>query len=468
MVVKTPPFVQKIIETLEKEGYEIYIVGGVVRDILLGREAVDWDFTTNAHPEIILSLLPKAFYDNRFGTVGVTDPKEEKKKTYYGKSPVYEITTFRKEIGYSDLRHPDKVVWGKTIEEDLERRDFTINAMALKPITNDKWQMTNFKLIDPHGGQKDIEAELIRAVGDPKTRFQEDALRLMRAIRIATQLKFTIEPKTFKAIQSNASLISKISAERIRDELLKLLSYKYAADGYLLLRTSGLAKIILPEIEAGFGVDQKSPMRHHIYDVGTHSVESLRNSTSLDPIVNLAILLHDVGKPIVFHKDKDGLITFYNHEVVGASIARNIGRRLRLSKKDKERLFNLVRWHQFTVDERQTDSAVRRFIRNVGKENLADILEVRRADRLGGGARDTSWRLELFKQKLVEVQKQPFSVNDLKVDGNDVMKILNITPGPAVGKVLNQLFAEVEDNKRKNKRGLLLKRLKEIKKTFSF
>lgn len=457
MKLKLPEFVKKILDKFEKNDFEIYIVGGVVRDLLLKREAVDWDFTTNATPKQILALFPDGFYDNQFGTVGIVNPKEKKKKVYYGKPPIYEITTFRKEIGYTDRRHPDKVAWGKKIEEDLIRRDFTVNAMALKRVKNQE-----FKLIDPHNGQKDIKAKLIRAVGDPDKRFKEDALRMMRAVRIATQLGFAIEEKTFQAIKQDVNLIDHISAERIRDELLKLLSYKHAADGYLILRNSGLAEKALPEVEKMFGVEQKSPGRHHLDDVGTHAIKSLKASKSPDPIVNLAILLHDIGKPVVVGKNKKGTITFYNHEVVGASIARNIARRLRFSKKDEQRLFILVRWHQFSVDERQTNKAFRRFIRNVGKENLTDILEVRRADRVGGGARETSWRFERFKKKLVEVQKQPFSVTDLKINGNDVMKNLSIRSGPAVGRILNQLFEEVAEDKKKNERKYLLKRIKEI------
>lgn len=462
MKIKIPAFVKKILDTVEKEGYEIYVVGGVVRDLIIGREAVDWDFTTNATPKVILALFPDGFYDNQFGTVGIVSPREKKKKVYYGKPPIYEITTFRKEIGYTDRRRPDKVIWGKTLKEDLVRRDFTINAMALKRVTNHQPLVTNFKLIDPHNGQKDLKAKLIRAVGNPDQRFQEDALRMMRAVRIAAQLGFTIEEKTFAAIKKNVGLIDYISAERIRDELLKLLSYKYAADGYMILRNSGLAEKILPEVEKMFGVEQKSPGRHHLDDVGTHAIKSLKASKSSDPIVNLATLIHDVGKPLVVGKDKKGTITFYNHELIGASIAKNVARRLKFSKKDQERLFKLVRWHQFTVDERQTDKAIRRFIRNVGIKNLSDILEVRRADRVGGGARETSWRFEKFKKKMVEVQKQPFSVADLKVSGNDVMKILNLSPGPLVGRVLDQLFEEVVEDGTKNKREYLLKRIKTL------
>jgi len=476
MKIELPAFVKKILTTFKKAGYEIYIVGGVVRDSIINDGSlpvdwrVDWDFTTNAEPKTILGLFSDAFYDNQFGTVGLVNPKEEKKKTYYGKPPIYEITTFRKEVGYADKRHPDKVVWGKTLEEDLIRRDFTINAIALKPTAK-----LSFKLIDPHGGQKDIKKRLIRAVGNPQKRFQEDALRMMRAIRIATQLGFNIEEKTFQAIKKNVNLIDYVSQERIRDELLKLLAYQHAADGYMILRNSGLAQKILPEVEKGFGIEQKSPGRHHIYDVGTHSLNSLKACKSDNPIVRLAVLLHDVGKPVTVKKEKDGLITFYNHEMAGANIASNIARRLKLSKKDKQKLVTLVRWHQFTVDERQTNSAIRRFIRNVGKKNLKDILAVRVADRLGGGARETSWRLERFKKKLVEVQKQPFSVKDLKVNGHDVMKTLNISPGPLVGKILNQLFEEVAEDKispkgrsasgGKNKKEYLLKRTKQIGKT---
>lgn len=456
MKINLPGFVKEILNKFLENNYEIYIVGGAVRDILMKKEVHDWDFTTKAIPEIILSLFPDGFYDNQFGTVGVTNPQDEKKKKLGLKIPVYEITTFRKETGYSDKRHPDKVIWGKALEEDLIRRDFTINAMALCPLPD-----KSFKLIDPHDGQKDIKAKLIRAVGNAQTRFSEDALRMMRAIRIATQLGFSIENKTFEAIKKNVDLIEQISAERIRDELLKLLSYPFTADGYLLLRNSGLAEKILPEVESGFGVEQKSPGRHHTLDVGSHSLESLRNSKSRNPIVNLAILLHDVGKPTVARVQKDGVITFYNHEMVGASLARNIAKRLKFSKKQEEKLVTLVRWHQFSVDEKQTGKAIRRFIRNVGKENIEDMLLLRTADRLGGGARETSWRMELFKKKLVEVQKEPFLITDLKISGNELMKTLKIHPGPLVGRLLNQLFKEVVDKKLKNKREDLLKRLKQ-------
>lgn len=413
----------------------------------MGRKVTNWDFTTNAKPEEILKLYPEAFYDNSFGTVGV--PLEE---------TVVEITTFRSEHGYSDRRHPDRIVWGTSLTEDLSRRDFTINAIAYDGKV----------LADPFSGQKDIEDKIIRTVGDPHLRFREDALRIMRAIRIASELSFTIEEKTHVAIKTHAKLIHDVSKERVRDELLRILASDYSADGMLILHSAGILTEILPEFESAFGIEQKSPQRHHIYDVGTHLVMSLKHCKNKDPIVRLATLLHDIGKPQVVEKQPEGVITFYNHEIVGAKIVREICERLKFSKKDRERIVTLVRWHQFTVDERQTDKAHRRFIKRVGKENLDDMLDLRVADRLGGGARETSWRLDLFKKRLEEVQKQPFTVADLKVDGHEVMKTLGIKPGPKVGEILDTLFKEVEEDMKKNEKDYLMGRLAEMKKSSSF
>ncbi|MDP1743241.1 MAG: HD domain-containing protein [Candidatus Amesbacteria bacterium] len=439
----TPPAgVLDILKKFKKAKYEIYIVGGVVRDALLNKPLYDWDFTTNATPEEILKLFPEGFYDNKFGTVGI---KNEEGRPY-------EITTFRTEENYTDNRHPDKISWGNTLEEDLKRRDFTINAIAL----NNK-----FEAIDPYNGQADLKNKLIRCVGNPNDRFGEDALRMMRAVRIAAQLGFTIEPTTLQAIQANASKIRHISAERIHDELLKLMASPYPADGYLLLHNSGLGAEILPEMEATFVVEQKSPGRHHIFDVGTHSVEALRHCQSPDPITRLATLIHDVGKSKTQRILATGTITFYNHEMESAKIAVKIADRLRFSNAEKDKFVRLVRWHQFTVDERQTDSAIRRFIKNVGLENIDDMIALRVGDRLGGGARATSWRLEEYKARILEVQKQPFSIPDLKISGKDVMELKNITPGPMVGKYLQMIFEEVEKGL-VNEREVLLDKLTEL------
>lgn len=446
MKLKPPVFVTKIMDKFEKENFEIYIVGGAVRDLLTAKEVDDWDFTTNATPEEILKIFPEGFYDNEFGTVGIS----------HKSSPnPYEITTFRTEHGYSDSRRPDKVSWGKTLEEDLKRRDFTINSMALKKI---KGKSNEYKLIDTYQGQKDLKEKVIKAVGKPKMRFAEDALRMMRAIRIASELGFNIEKDTFQAINKNASLINKIASERVRDEFLKILASPNPDKGINMFKESGLMREIMPELENAFGVEQKSPGRHHIHDVGTHSLLSLKNCKSDDIIVRFATLLHDIGKPPTYKKQK-GQITFYNHEVVGAKITKKIAQRLKLSNKQKDKLWKLVRYHQFTLDEKQTDKAIRRFIKKVGKEYVPDMIDLRIADRLGGGARETSWRLEEFKKRLIEVQKQPFTVHDLKITGHDVMKELKIKPGPKVGEILNSLFDEVVEDKIENNKEALLSKL---------
>lgn len=458
MEVKLPPFVKKIIEKFQSAGFEIYIVGGAVRDILMDKKVTDWDFTTNATPEEILKIFPEGFYDNQFGTVGISHESSTRP---------YEITTFRREFGYSDKRRPDRIEWGKTLEEDLARRDLTINAMALRlpargRVAQGKPSCELYKLIDLYNGQGDLRNKIIRAVGNPVKRFAEDALRMMRGVRIAAELGFTIEEETFEAIKQHAQSINQIAAERTRDELFKTLKSDYPYEGMVILRNSGLMSQILPELEEAFGIEQKSPERHHIYDVGTHSLFALKFCPSRDPLVRFAALIHDIGKPKTQKITDGGVITFYNHEIVGSRSTKKITERLRFSKKDQERLFILVRYHQFTVDERQTDSAIRRFIRNVGPENIQDMLDLRIGDRLGGGAKETSWRLEKFKKRLKEVQKQPFSIKDLRVNGNDVMGALGIKPSPKVGEILNKLFEEVEQDVSKNTRKYLLQRIKEI------
>jgi tRNA nucleotidyltransferase (CCA-adding enzyme) len=453
MKLQIPGEVLEIIEKFENANYEIYIVGGAVRDVLMGKNTYDWDFTTNATPPEMLNLFADAYYTNDFGMVGIPSKNEDERP--------FEITTFRTESGYSDARRPDKVAWGKSLEEDLQRRDFTINSMALK---NDHSDKESYFLIDHYNGQKDLKDKLVRAVGDPNARFSEDALRMMRAVRIATELGFQIEEKTFEAIKANVLLIHKISKERVRDELIKIVISPYPYEGMMMFRNSGLMQEILPELEKGFGVEQASPGRHHIYDVGTHSLMSLKYvaERNTDSITRLATLIHDIGKPPTFKKIESGTITFYNHEVISARIAKNIAERLRLSSKQAEKLWRLVRWHQFTVNENQTDSAIRRFITKVGLENVSDMLDLRIGDRLGGGARETSWRLEEFKKRLIEVQKQPFTVKDLKIGGADVMKTLGIEPGPKVGEILKRLYTLVIEKKIDNERDTLFEEIKKI------
>ncbi len=472
-----PNEVKNILEKVSSAGFQIYIVGGAVRDLLMDKAVSDWDFTTDAKPEEILKIFPEGFYDNKFGTVGLGTPLG-----------IFEITTMRKEGDYKDLRHPTEVGWTNKIEEDLARRDFTINAMAFgsssviasetTPKAGEAKQFSseveiatgpsdhrndNYILIDPFHGQEDIKNKLVRAVDDPNKRFQEDALRLIRAIRIATQLEFQIEPKTLEAIKKNAGLIKEIANERIRDELFKILASKDPYAGIVRLREAGLLQIILPELEKSFGIVQKGPKHDRVYDIGEHSLLALKHAPSNNSLVRLAALLHDIGKVNTVKTDPSGNVTFYNHDVVGGKLVLRIAKRFNLSKKQTDKLYRLVRWHLFTVDERQTDSAIRRFIKNVGVENIDDMMALRIGDRLGGGTQKAvSWRMEEFQKRIKEVLKKPFSIADLKINGHDAMKTVNIKPGPKVGEILQKLFEEVLEDSSKNNREYLLNRIKDL------
>ncbi|MBP6913793.1 MAG: HD domain-containing protein [Candidatus Levybacteria bacterium] len=456
MKEKIPEEVLSIYKRLENSGFEVYFVGGCVRNILLQKNPKDWDLTTNATPAEIQSVFPDSFYDNSFGTVGIPLPQilENEHKG------VVEITTYRTEGKYKDHRRPEDVSWGKTIQEDLQRRDFTMNAIAFRL---EETSTSSLTFIDPFDGIKDIELKMIKAVGNPDERFKEDALRLMRAVRLATQLGFLIDADTLIAIRNDAKLINHVSGERIRDELIKILATECAYEGIMLLDSTGLLQHILPELEQGKGVSQERPGRHHTADVFTHNVLSLKHTPATDPIVRFATLLHDAGKPMVRSEDEQGLVIFYNHEIAGAKIARSIADRLHLSKKDREKIITLIRWHMFTVDENITDSAIRRFIRRVGIENVKDMIDLRIGDRLGSGTQTAeSWRLKQFKERIVKELNPPFSINDLAVDGNDIMQVLKITPGPKIGEVLQKIFLEVDENLELNNREYLLKRVMEL------
>ena len=473
-IERIPSYIIDVYKQIASSGYEVYLVGGCVRDLLLNRNITDWDMTTNATPEQILQLFPDGFYDNLFGTVGIAvdviaRSKTTKQSTLQQEDShadtrddeslkgIIEITTYRTEKNYMDNRHPEQVSWGKTLEEDLQRRDFTINAMAAS--LND-----NIQIIDPYEGQKDLDAKLVRAVGDPNQRFKEDGLRLMRAIRFATQLSFQIEEKTLEAITQDAALLQNISGERIRDELLKILGSEYPYEGIMLLKNTGLLQYILPELLEGIDVSQVRPGRHHTSDVFTHNLLALKLTPATDPIVRLATLIHDVGKPRVRSEDENGYVIFFNHEVVGSKIAYGIANRFHLSKKEREKIVTLVRWHMFTVDEHITDAAVRRFIRRVGVDNVKDMIDLRIGDRLGSGTETAeSWRLKDFKKRIEEqLQPGPFSINDLAIDGNDIMQEMNLKPGREIGELLQKLFLEVDEDLEKNTKEYLLQRLHEI------
>jgi len=463
MKYQLPNEVKIILDKFQKAKFQIYIVGGAVRDLLMGKEVKDWDFTTDANPEEILKVLPEGFYDNKFGTVGLAVG-----------GGLMEITTMRKEGEYKDFRHPDKISWTNKIEDDLARRDFTINAAALaipsKHLRGEETDVTSsthlgggtMAIVDPFHGQQDIQDKLIRCVGNPSKRFQEDALRLIRAVRFATELEFEIDEKTFDAIKGNADLIKEIAWERIRDELFKILASDNACEGIIKLREAKLAQIILPELERCFGIVQEGPKHDRVYDIGEHSLLTLKYTPSNDPLVRFASLLHDIGKPDTVETQEDGNVTFYQHDIVGGEQARKIAKRFNLSKKQTDKLYRLIRWHMFTVSEHQTDSAIRRFIKNAGMENIEDMMALRVGDRLGGGTQtETSWRMEKFQERIKEVLKKPFSIADLKVNGHDVMKVLKIKSGPKVGEILQKLFEEVLEDSSKNNREYLINRIKQ-------
>jgi len=451
MQKEVPAQIREIYDNFLGAHFEVYLVGGCVRDMALGKTVKDWDVTTNATPEQILELFPHGFYDNSFGTVGIPTVID-------GQEKVVEVTTYRTEREYKDARHPSSVSWGKTLREDVERRDFTINAMA--------YDIVGEKIIDYYHGQKDLQHKLIRAVGDPNTRFKEDALRLLRAVRFATQLEFTIEEHTWNAMLSDAMLLPHISGERIRDELLKILSSDFPYEGVMMLKNANLLQYILPELLEGLKLSQARPGRHHVYDVFTHNVLALKHCPSKDSIVRFATLIHDIGKSRVVGKDENGLVIFYNHEIAGAQMAYDICNRLHFSKKDRNKVVNLIRWHMFSVDEHISDSGVRRFIRRIGVENVKDMMDLRIGDRLGSGIpgeRAESWRLKKFKERIEEQLKPaPFSIHDLAIDGTDIMRELHMKPSKEVGVLLQKLFEDVDEDLSRNSKEYLLKRLHEI------
>ncbi len=448
MTIKIPKEIQAIGGVLKDAGFEAYAVGGCVRDLLMERVPADWDITTNASPKDIQRLFPHSFYENKFGTVTVVaDNKKESLKQV-------EVTPYRTDISYSDKRHPDAVVFVRSIEEDLKRRDFTINALALSLETH--------RIIDLFGGGEDIENKLIRAVGNAEERFKEDALRLLRAARLATRLDFDIEPVTASAIAKHAGLLRFVAAERMRDELSKLLMSDMPERGLEILRELHLLPFVMQELEEGYGVGQN---KHHIYTVWEHNLRALQYAAEKKwPFeVRMAALLHDVAKPRC--KKGDGPdSTFYGHDVVGARMAIQMLERLVYPKQFIEKTAKLVRYHLFyyNVDE-VTESSVRRLIARVGLEDMEDLIRVRICDRIGSGVpKAEPYKLRHFRFLVDKLSRDPISVKMLRIKGDDVMKLADIPPGPKVGFLLNILLEEAIDDPALNQKQKLEKRVKEL------
>lgn len=451
-----PKEVKTIAEKLKEAGFESYLVGGCLRDLILSEikglpvEPKDWDLTTNAKPEEIQKIFSDSVYENKFGTVGVKTESE------VPALKIVEVTTFRKEGKYTDKRHPDEITFAKTIEEDLARRDFTVNAIAAD------LRKSDFLRIDPFGGQADLKKKIIRAVGNPEERFEEDALRLMRAVRFAAQLDFEIEEKTAVAIKKRAGHLEFIAQERIRDEFEKLLMTDNAVSGINKMQELGLLKYVVPELEKGIGVTQN---KHHIYTVFEHNIRSLEYAVKekFPLFLRIASLLHDVGKPL--SKRGEGPdSTFYGHQVVGEKMVLEIMDRLRFPKDMSEKVALLVREHMFVYDpETVTLKGVRRLLSRIGVENVDDLIKLREADRIGSGVpKAQPYRLRYLQAMIEKVKKDPVGPKMLKIDGKDIMEILKIEPGPRIGAILSALLEEVLDDPKLNVKKNLEKRVKEL------
>ncbi len=458
MVKKIPEGVIWTLQQLQSAGYESYIVGGCVRDMFLDRNPNDWDVTTNAIPEQIISVFEKTdrrvVYENNFGTVGIINKGMEKDHSTYE----IEITPYRTEGNYSDNRRPDNVSFSSDINEDLMRRDFTINTMAYDPI--------NHVLIDNYNGETDLRNSVIRTVGDANERFSEDALRIMRAVRFAAQLGFMYETKTMEAIKNHASRLQHISAERIRDEFIKIIDAKFAMDGIVMLHTLGMLQYVVPELEEGINCEQGGI---HSFDVWTHNLKSLEHGTNKEyPLyVKLAALFHDIGKPATRRKANGRGTkewTFYGHEVVGARMARAIMKRLKFSNELIDKVYKLVRYHMFFSDpDAITLSAVRRMVKNVGKDMIWDLMDVRTCDRIGTGRpKEKPYRLRKYHAMIEEVMRDPISVGMLKINGDIMIGEMGLQPGRKMGWVLHALLEEVLDDPTLNTREYLEKRTLEM------
>ena len=446
--IRVPADVERVVARLVAAGHEAFVVGGCVRDALRGVDPHDWDVATSATPEAIQKVFRHALYLNRFGTVVVRQGEHD-----------IEVTTYRVEADYADHRHPTEVAFTDSLHEDLARRDFTMNAMAWRPGIESR----PGELVDPFGGQRDLDAKIVRAVGEPRERFQEDALRMVRAVRFATRLGFTIDPRTAEAIRECAGLAKTLSGERIQQEITKMLDAERPSVAFRMLSDLGLLAVICPELEVAKDTPQDKAVAQNVFD---HSLATMDASPldERDPkqryVLRLAGLFHDIGKPATF---SDG--HFHQHEFVGEAKAREILRRWRFDRETVTQVTHLIRNHMFWYQTEWSGSAVRRFVRKVGLENIPALFALRKADNIGSGARSPRmYALESLWERVQEEIRaaSAFSLRDLAIDGNDVMQELGIPPGREVGRVLNELFEHVLDDPSLNTREKLLALAREI------
>jgi tRNA nucleotidyltransferase (CCA-adding enzyme) len=437
--ITVPKEIYEIAERFNQAGSECYLVGGAVRDQLLGREAKDWDLTTNALPEEVIKLFKHVIPTGiKHGTVTVI----------YKKYHV-EVTTYRIDGKYTDGRRPDKISFSPSIEEDLTRRDFTINSIA--------WDLINRRLFDPNNGLEDLKAGLIRAIGKAKERFDEDGLRAIRACRFAAQLNFNVTAETFNGIVKTHYRIPDLSKERIYDELMKIMSTEKPSLSFKLFRDTGLLKILFPELDACVGVTQKGS---HSYDVFEHSIYACDGVPADYKEVRIAALFHDIGKPGTMRLDENGIATFHNHEKLSEKMAREIMSRYRFPIKSMKKINHLIGCHMFHYEPTWTDSAVRRLIARVGQENLEELCLLRQGDIWGTARKEcNNERLNLLKARvsLVLEQENAFTIKDLKINGSTLHKKGTIPRSRKMGQVLEFLLESVLDDPTLNEEEKLLK-----------
>lgn len=433
------------LDRLRAGGHQAYLVGGTLRDVLLGRAAGELlDLATDRRPEEVMALFPRVEpIGLAHGTVLVLC-----------EGLGFECTTFRREGAYADARHPDDVEFTTDLRADLRRRDFTVNALAFDPRSG--------VLVDPHGGLADLERRCLRAVGEPLARFREDALRPVRAARFAATLELELEPATRAALGGALDRARLVAVERVREELVKLMAAPRPSVGLELLREAGLLALWMPELARCHAVPQN---RWHAYDVYTHSLETCDHAPAAKPVVRWAALLHDLGKPDT-RVERRGDGTFYGHQSVGAELADRLLERLRFPGALRAAVVHLVREHMFDYRGEWSDAAVRRWVRRVGEDAVADLFDLRIADLLGNGLKlGFPAQLEPLRRRIERVlaAAHALHVADLAVDGRDVMEALGVGPGPAVGELLGGLLEEVLEDPGCNTRERLLARLTELR-----
>jgi len=436
--IKIPKIVKDFSSFFTRRGYQLYLVGGAVRNHFLGLPEGDYDFATDAEPDVTTRIFRRVIPTGiDHGTV-----------TVLFKGHRFEVTTFRTESEYSDFRHPDAVQFARSIEEDLSRRDFTVNALAV--------DVESGRLTDLFSGMNDLKNGIIRAVGNPQERFREDALRMLRACRFCAQLEFKLEDQTFTAISELHKLMRTISAERIRDELEKILASRKPSAGLLLLKNTGLLQEVLPEMLPCLGAEQKGS---HRYDVFHHLVYSCDGAPPDRPAVRWAALLHDIGKPQTAEIDKEsGVVMFIGHEKVSAEIADAVMQRLKFPVRRKNYIVQLIRNHMFNYSSEWSDAAVRRFIRRVGTDALDDLFSLRHADQYGTFGYFPKTDEGEFRNRIKSIleEKHATSLKDLSVNGYDLMKELELPGGRMIGVILNELLETVINDPNMNEKEKLL------------